>query len=110
MKSISILLLLASLDSLADESISGALSILLETGETSSFVHVGNNIRSKLSARRRVFSLCTIRVVLGDAQPPIGDGTATNHAYISCPGYRDLGVRLKADQEGKHHIVGYWSM
>ena len=110
MRIITSLLLMASFSTLADQGITDALSSLLETGDTSAFVHVGGGTKSKFTDRRSSFSSCTIRVAAGDASSPIGDGSATNHAYLACPGFKDLGVRIKFNQSGKYHLVGYWSV
>ncbi|WP_281561079.1 hypothetical protein [Thalassomonas sp. RHCl1] len=100
---------MASFSALADQAITDALSLLLETGDTGGFVHVEESTQSNFTARRSSFSSCSIRVMAGDAKSPIGDGSATYHAYVACPGFKKLGVRIKYNQPGKYHIVGYWS-
>ncbi|WP_299942697.1 hypothetical protein [uncultured Microbulbifer sp.] len=110
MKTIAVFILLAlSSSALSDQALSTAVRSLLESGSTDSFVHVGNSTQSEFNKRRSIGSSCTLSILEGDAKQPIGDGSASNHALITCPGFRALGIRIKPEQSGKYHILGYWS-
>ncbi|WNZ57609.1 hypothetical protein QT397_09780 [Microbulbifer sp. MKSA007] len=110
MKTIAAFILFAlSSSALSYQTFSTAVRSLLESGSTDSFVHVGNRTQSEFNKRQSISSLCTLNILEGDAKQPIGDGSATNHALITCPGFKALGIRLKPEESGKYHILGYWS-
>ncbi|WP_157953922.1 hypothetical protein [Microbulbifer sp. A4B17] len=110
MKLVAALILTAlSSSALSYQALSTAVRSLLESGSTDSFVHVRNSTHSEFNKRRNIGSLCTLNILEGDAKQPIGDGNASNHALITCPGFRALGIRLKPEESGKYHILGYWS-
>ncbi|WP_445354803.1 hypothetical protein ACJJI5_17835 [Microbulbifer sp. EKSA008] len=109
MKIIAALILTAlSSSALSYQVVSTAVRSLLESGNTDSFVHVGNSTQSEFNKRRSIASSCTLNILEGDTKQPIGDGSANNHALIICPGFRALGIRLKSEESSKYHILGYW--
>ncbi|WHI50179.1 hypothetical protein P3339_17255 [Microbulbifer sp. MLAF003] len=93
----------------SDQALSTTVRSLLEFGSTDSFVHVGNSTQAEFNKRRSIASSCALNILEGDAKQPIGDGSASNRALIICPGFRTLGIRLKPEESGKYHILGYWS-
>ncbi len=81
---------------------------LIETGKNNLFVYIGKTTKNKLMSRKNILKECSITVEEGDADSPIGNGKATNVAYIYCPNEKTLGLRLRKD-DNKYHIIGYWT-
>jgi len=80
---------------------------LIETGKNVFFVHVGESTLNKLVSRRGIIKECSIIIESGDIDV-IGNGEATNIAYIRCPEKENLGLRIKIDDSNNYHVLGFW--
>lgn len=85
------------------------LRVLMHAGKSPQFVPPGANMQAMLSARADMAERCSIRLRSGDAPYPLGDGTASRHALIACPGYTTLDLRLKREGE-RYHLAGFWTV
>lgn len=92
----------------ADTGLHPAVDAYLARGDTAAFEHLGNGLRAELAERRSGFSACSWREAEGDIRP-LGDGRATHHALLSCPGLAELGIRFSRIGSARYRILGYWT-
>jgi len=100
------MLLIASASVFAEPDIESAVRSLL-AGEAAVIEHVGPSLQAKIDS---LPDNCSVEVVIGDAEYPIGDGEATHHSLVECGASGGIGLRLKALGSNDYGVLGFWSL
>ena len=93
----------------AEVDLASEIKQLINIGENDFFVHVGESTKNKLRSLKSHLNECSVIIEQGDAGKPIGNGEATETAYIKCKDEKTIGLRLKNDNDSHYHILGFWT-